>query len=879
MLYGYYLVGSSGNGCQHNTIKNCAVTLTRTWYNSVCVMLWSNATSTSGINSYNKFYNNTIRKSSSAGYNFTGNSTYYDEYNEVGTINGGTSIITQIGDSAYSAPRGVIFSYNKYGKVFNTNFSNFSAVNTCYGVYSYFGTLNSFDIYSNDFTSFNAVSGTYIYPILVSGGSFNIYSNTIHDISVPSFTSKIYGIFVGSSSSAIVYSNHIYNLSAGNGAYGVYGISFEGTIPTYSLYSNNIHDLTNSNNVYGLYINANPPALFSPNSGGNNIYSNNIYNLSGGFPNATGVEIKGGTVNFYKNSINNINYTASDGYEAIGLNYSQATASSTNNVYNNLIYDVKSANSITPLYQSNVYGLKIATTNAATVNLYNNTVYLDYTSASATNVSTVLYLGGNTTLDMRNNILSNNANMSTGTMASVFRNSSTDYSKYASTSNFNLMYAGTPSSKNLIFYDGTNSEQTFDGYLSRIGSLKDDNSLSGNPGFTSSSSPYNLIPDVNNSNSWHAKGGAYPLTDVTDDFNGTARRTAVNQGPEDLGAYKFGTPTTESNPLTVSGSIGDGTTTTLTFGGKTLATIVWHTGTGTLPSAITAQYRPGVVPPGSLANSYAYEYLDISTTGGDLNYTYEFAINYNLARTYNIDVTDASKLRVSRYKSGNWAGLVLNTTVNTTTKIVTTTGIVSGAASDKTLTNTDSPLPVKLNSFTSTVKNRNAVLNWVTSSEINNTGFNIERKTTESGWQKIGFVAGKGTINTQTSYTFSDTKLNSGKYQYRLKQIDNNGNFEYHNLSGEVEVGLPTKYELSQNYPNPFNPLTKIDFQLPNDGKVTLVIYDITGREMATLLNNEFKKADYYTVMFNGSNLSSGVYFYRIAADKYVMTKKMVLVK
>ncbi|MFZ4591672.1 MAG: T9SS type A sorting domain-containing protein, partial [Ignavibacteria bacterium] len=122
-------------------------------------------------------------------------------------------------------------------------------------------------------------------------------------------------------------------------------------------------------------------------------------------------------------------------------------------------------------------------------------------------------------------------------------------------------------------------------------------------------------------------------------------------------------------------------------------------------------------------------------------------------------------------------------------------------------------------------------------------------------------------------------KLPAGKYQYRLRQIDNNGNFEYHNLNGDVEVGVPTKYEMSQNYPNPFNPMTKIDFQLPNDGKVSLKIFDITGREIATLVNNEFKKADYYTVMFNGSNLSSGVYFYRITADKYVATKKMVLVK
>jgi photosystem II stability/assembly factor-like uncharacterized protein len=192
------------------------------------------------------------------------------------------------------------------------------------------------------------------------------------------------------------------------------------------------------------------------------------------------------------------------------------------------------------------------------------------------------------------------------------------------------------------------------------------------------------------------------------------------------------------------------------------------------------------------------------------------------------------------------------------------------------------PLPVSLYSFSGITHGNDVSLTWKTTSETNNAGFFIEKSECgiqNSEWKNVGFVKGKGTTNTETNYMFEDKKLATGKYKYRLKQIDYNGNFEYHNLSGEVEVGVPKKYELSQNYPNPFNPMTKIDFQLPMDGKVSLVIYDITGREIATLLNNEFKKADYYTVMFNGSNFSSGVYFYRITADKYVMTKKMVLLK
>ncbi len=195
-------------------------------------------------------------------------------------------------------------------------------------------------------------------------------------------------------------------------------------------------------------------------------------------------------------------------------------------------------------------------------------------------------------------------------------------------------------------------------------------------------------------------------------------------------------------------------------------------------------------------------------------------------------------------------------------------------------------LPVELTSFTSSVSGRDITLNWSTSSELNNQGYDIERADARGHssqvWNKIGNVTGSGTSTIAQSYSFTDRNLASGSYIYRLKQIDFNGNYEYFNLSNEVNIGIPGKFELSQNYPNPFNPSTMINYDLPFDSKVSIKLFDLSGREVMTILN-ETKTAGYYSVSLNGSNLTSGVYFYRISAEgngsNFVQTKKMTLIK
>jgi hypothetical protein len=187
------------------------------------------------------------------------------------------------------------------------------------------------------------------------------------------------------------------------------------------------------------------------------------------------------------------------------------------------------------------------------------------------------------------------------------------------------------------------------------------------------------------------------------------------------------------------------------------------------------------------------------------------------------------------------------------------------------------PLPVELTLFTAKVKDNKVNLYWKTETEVNNFGFDIERKTNEGGWYKISFVKGNGNSNSPKEYFYTDDKLIGGsKFQYRLKQVDNDGQFEYSDIV-EVEI-IPDKFALFQNYPNPFNPSTIIRYQIPKESKVNIKIYDVLGAQIMELVN-ETKVAGVYEVVFDAKNLTSGTYIYRITANLFVENKKMILLR
>lgn len=185
-------------------------------------------------------------------------------------------------------------------------------------------------------------------------------------------------------------------------------------------------------------------------------------------------------------------------------------------------------------------------------------------------------------------------------------------------------------------------------------------------------------------------------------------------------------------------------------------------------------------------------------------------------------------------------------------------------------------VPVELSSFTAAVNGLTVSLNWTTATEKNNSGFEVQKKVNEK-FVAAGFVSGNGTTTEMHSYSFADKLLKGGKSIYRLKQMDYDGTFEY---SKEVEVNViyGMNYSLSQNYPNPFNPTTKISYTIPQTGFVEINVYDAIGNLIKTLVSGS-KDAGSYDVEFDGSGLTSGIYFYQIKSGNFTDTKKFVLMK
>jgi Secretion system C-terminal sorting domain/BNR/Asp-box repeat len=186
-------------------------------------------------------------------------------------------------------------------------------------------------------------------------------------------------------------------------------------------------------------------------------------------------------------------------------------------------------------------------------------------------------------------------------------------------------------------------------------------------------------------------------------------------------------------------------------------------------------------------------------------------------------------------------------------------------------------IPVELTAFNAAVNKNEVILNWTTATELNNLGFEIQRRNEVGSFESVGFISGKGTTTQTNNYSFVDNSVDAGIYTYRLMQKDFDGSFAY-SQEVEVEINLPLEYSLDQNYPNPFNPTTTIRYAIPQDNFVSIKLYDVLGNEVITLVNEQ-RQAGRYEMLFNAADIASGVYYYQIKAGDFIQTKKLLLMK
>ncbi len=306
-------------------------------------------------------------------------------------------------------------------------------------------------------------------------------------------------------------------------------------------------------------------------------------------------------------------------------------------------------------------------------------------------------------------------------------------------------------------------------------------------------------------------------------------------------------------------------------------------GSGSDKNDLYAEFRtdtPGGSNPATINAIGSDGFWDIGTTLG----SFTTSVTFDLSSYGGIsDINDIRMLRRAT-EDADWEvyasqSVVGNTIVCTSVDAFSqwVPGSVGGDA-----------LPVELTAFSANVNDNSVTLNWTTATEVNNYGFEVQRASAKlgsntelsrsaEGWQTIGFIEGHGNSNSQKDYSFIDQSVAERSRSYRLKQIDVDGSFEYSDII-TVEVSTPMEFKLAQNHPNPFNPTTRIDFSIPNTMTVSIKVYNSLGEEIAELANRSFSSGN-HSVEFNGSNLSSGMYFYTLQADGFSKTMKMMLLK
>ncbi len=600
------LKASVTDGSQNNTIKNCAITLSPANTGSRAVYSNNHTTSATtqlvitdiaGTNSNNKFYSLNV-SNCYHGFYLYGRAdatpyTFYDQNNELGV--GGPNIVTGLGNTGGTTASYGLYCYYQNGvKIANNTFTGISDMGTASQYIMYFGTATNanVDVYNN-VVSMN-YRGTGSFYGLYSSGSgssgtsnvVNYYGNSIINNSISDHTSgTVYFIYISTGGvTGNFYNNNVSNNNVGSAnatsTGSIYYTYFscspttDGTINVYgNTVSNNsrtqtteaggstyIFYIPGSSNVLNCYDNTVSDIItastgttygfYCTNSSiTKNLYDNSVSNILNANSTVYGIYTSSGTiVNLYNNKVQNLTMNSTS-----GTLYGIYVSSGTNvYVYNNFISELyapiaSGVNAINGLYFSG------GTSHGA----YYNTIFLNAASTEAAFGNSGIYTSTTPTVELKNNIIVNASTPGATGYAVAYRRSSTTIGTYAATSNNNDFFAGTPGPNNLIFYDGTNSDQTLADFQARV-TPADAASVTENPPFVNKTvRPYNLHMVTNVPTQCESGGIVVSApVDITTDYDGDARypntgypdNAAAPAVAPDMGADEFGGMGTDLTP-------------------------------------------------------------------------------------------------------------------------------------------------------------------------------------------------------------------------------------------------------------------------------------------------------------------------------------------
>jgi len=809
-------------------------------------------------------------------------------------------------------------------------------------------TIANITSYSTTATYYSQMIG-----IITSAGAanFNINSNSVYNLTLNTNYYAAGGYLQGIRNTGTGINNFnnntIYSLYAnaggagGTGAISVVGLVGGGTTGG-TISGNKIYDLRELST--GAPTSGQAPALFGFNIQGNAPYNlvNNMVSLTNGdasnydrfanLPNEensvkvnstlkepvktmqtlpNGLKYSGITTGSAADKINNVLLpppsesatTSAFDERTANMKGSRNLKPNRNNSNNIPKAPVNSGDNVNSLYGIYIYGDFHTSTSNVPCNFYYNSWYVGGTQPSASTVgSWTFYRYPNQGfVYMRDNLFVNNRTGGTGVYHYVIGNEgSPPASGWLSTACNYDVYLGSSSSS--IGEWGVGVPQTFSQWQSSMGGDMQSWSTT-----TSVISPTNLFTNVSTGNlqiqsanmeAWLVSGKGIALSGYGTDYYGNSRSTTITGGCTSIGAHQVAAAVGVNPASGFDNAPGSGVTSNYTQWGRLLATVTWGTGGTSYPSSIALHYYSGVNPSNVVGGHYSNSNMLLTNTGNLTGTSYNIQYWFGDNETYTISSPNSNTI-AAEYVGPLWFVFPAGGNTARTSQLSWNSGAESyyvtidsiGGFNDFALTDLTSALPVTMSSFSGASSERDITLNWTTSREMNNAGFNIERRTvvnagtsTYSAWGEVGSLHGHGNSTQPESYSYTDTKMNVGTYQYRLKQMDYNGDAEYFNLTNpqNVVIGKPGIAMVSQNYPNPSNPKSKIDYQIPFDGRVTIKVYDLAGKEVVTLYDGN-QTAGYYTTEFDGTNVASGVYIYRIIAEgdnqKFTASKKMVLLK